>query len=248
MAKDHSSRNIARESKNSRHIQSAKFILYVEGRKTEPSYFRLLKKSNCKIEPVPIKGKGIGSCVGFVEEAYAKFCNLPKGKQAKYTERWLVFDCDGHKDFAQAVKRGRELGFGVAFSNMCIEYWFLLHFQDHDGSPIPMVDNSHSQAQINLINKHINRYNTTGKCKVPLYDIDSKEVTDDFFDLMLAVDPITHKRRIINALERAKRIHEQRKRNGAEFNESVTSMYELLLKLGVFDWDEKTQSYTLFER
>lgn len=177
-----------------------------------------------------------------------KFCNLPKKKQSEYTERWLVFDCDGHDDFAKAVKRGRELGFGVAFSNMCIEYWFLLHFENHDGCPIPMYGNSHSQAQINAINNHINRYNNTSKCKVPLYDINSKEVTDDFFDLMLAVDPITHKRRIINALERAKCIHEKRKIDGAEFDESVTSMYELLIRLGVFDFDEKTKTYTLFEK
>ena len=111
-----------------------------------------------------------------------------------------------------------------------------------------MVGNSHSQAQINAINKYIGRYNESVKCKVPLYDINSKEITDDFFDLMLAVDPITHKPRIINALERAKRIHEQRKVDGAEFNESVTSMYELLIKLGVFDQDKNTQNYTLFEK
>jgi len=248
MAKDHSSRRITRESRNSRSIKPEKFILYVEGRNTEPSYFKQLKKANCKIEPVPIRGSGIGSCVTFVEDADAKFRSLSKSKKAEYKERWLVFDYDGHEDFAEAVKKGRELGFSVAFSSMCIEYWFLLHFENHDGRPIPMVGDSHSQAQINIINKHIRRYNRTSNCEVPLYDINSKVVTDDFFDLLMAVDPITHKRRIINALERAKAIHEQKKINGAEFNESVTSIYELLLKLGVFDWNEDTKSYTLFEK
>jgi hypothetical protein len=248
MAKQHSSRNITRETKNSRRIQPVKFILYVEGRNTEPSYFRQLKKANCKVEPVSIKGKGIGCCINFVEEANVKFHNLSKSKQSEYTERWLVFDCDGHEDFAPAIKRARELGFSVAFSNMCIEYWFLLHFENHDGNPIPMVGNSHSQSQINIINKYISRYNSTSKCKVPLYDKDSKDVNDDFFDLMMAVDPQNHKRRIVNALERAKLIHDRRKKNGEEFKESVTTMYELLLRLGVFDYDEKTQSYTLFER
>lgn len=248
MVKNYSSRNVARKGRNSKRVKTAKFILYVEGRNTEPSYFKQLKKANCKVEPVSIKGKGIGSCIQFVKEANVKFSNLSKNKRNEYNERWLVFDCDGHKDFAEAVKLGRELGFGVAFSNMCIEYWFLLHFEDNHGYPISMVRNSHSQAQIDAINKYIGKYNESGKCKVPLYNINSKEITDDFFDLMLAVDPITHKPRIINALERAKRIHEKRKVDGAEFNESVTSMYELLIKLGVFDQDKKTQNYTLFEK
>ena len=160
----------------------------MEGRNTEPSYFKQLKKANCKVEPVSIKGKGIGSCIQLVKEANVKFSNLSKSKQNEYNERWLVFDCDGHKDFAEAVKLGRELGFGVAFSNMCIEYWFLLHFEDNHGYPISMVRNSHSQAQIDAINKYIGKYNESGKCKVPLYNINSKEITDDFFDLMLFED------------------------------------------------------------
>jgi len=59
MAKDHSSRNIGRESKNSKRI--TRFILFVEGRNTEPSYFKQLKKANCKIEPVYIKGLPINT-------------------------------------------------------------------------------------------------------------------------------------------------------------------------------------------
>jgi len=38
---------------------------------------------------------------------------------------------------------------------MCIEYWFVLHFYDMDGQPIPMKGFSHSQAQIDLVEKTV---------------------------------------------------------------------------------------------
>ena len=47
------------------------------------------------------------------------------------TIKWLVYDCDGHEDFADSVKVAREYGFRVAFS----------------------------QAQIDLVNKAIELYN-----------------------------------------------------------------------------------------
>ncbi len=115
---------------------------------------------------------------------------------------------------------------------MCIEYWFLLHFQDQDGSPIPMIGDSHSKAQIQAINKHLGTYNKKAVVSVALYDADSKTVGEDFFELMLADDPVTHQSRIVTAFERAKSIHEHKLAIGAEFNESVTTMYQLLLALG----------------
>ena len=251
MTRDHSSRSIERKGRNTLRINSAKFILYVEGRKTEPSYFAHLRKAHCKIEPVTRRGKGIGCCLEFVEEAVRKFQNLPTNEKKKYVEKWLVFDNDGHGDFAAAIKKARTLGFGVAFSNMCIEYWFLLHFENHDGGPINTIGNSHSKAHIDILNKHISRYNKDNKYnkyKIALYNKDSKEVTDDIFDLLLAIDPITKKRRIVNALERAKAIHEKRQNDGAEFEESVTTIYQLLQRLGVFNEDKVTGEISLYEK
>ncbi len=56
---------------------------------------------------------------------------------------------------------------------------------------------------------------------------------------MLAIDPISKKRRIILAFERAKAIHEAKKANDAETCESVTTIYELLYELGAI---EKTRN------
>ena len=227
-----SARTIKRSNRNTRYV--GKFILYVEGRNTESSYFNLLKRSNCQIEPVPQKGHGISKCVDFVNEAICKFEHLSKSKRSQYKEKWLVFDYDGRSDYLDAVKLAKDNGFGVAFSSMCIEYWFLLHFQDHDGSPIPMRGNSHSKAQIEMINDHIKKFNRTAIRPVKLYDSSSKNVEEDFFDLLMAIDPLSRKRRIVNALDRACSIHLHKRSINKEFSESVTTLYELLIALGVF--------------
>lgn len=231
MVRNHLKAVTSRKNQGTRKVN--KVILYCEGRNTEPSYFELFKKNNCKVVPVVISGHGIGSCVEFVEEANKKYNCLSKVQRNKYSQKWLVYDCDGHEDFAVSIKIARKYGFRVAFSNMCIEYWFVLHFYDMDGQPIPMKGFSHSQAQIDLVNKAIELYNKKASVKVKLYDSESKAVEEDFFELMMAFHPETHNQRLVDAYNRAKAIHETKKVQGAEFTESVTTMYELIKELGV---------------
>ena len=231
MVRNHLKAVTSRKNQGTRKVN--KVILYCEGRNTEPSYFELFKKNNCKVVPVVISGHGIGSCVEFVEEANKKYNCLSKVQRNKYSQKWLVYDCDGHKDFAVSIKIARKYGFRVAFSNMCIEYWFVLHFYDMDGQPRPMKGFSHSQAQIDLVNKAIELYNKKASVKVKLYDSESKAVEEDFFELMMAFHPETHNQRLVDAYNRAKAIHETKKVQGAEFTESVTTMYELIKELGV---------------
>ena len=96
-----------------------------------------------------------------------------------------------------------------------------------------MKGDSHSQAQIDMINTFIRRFNRTAEIPIKEYDGESKVVNEDFFEFMLAVDHATHHRRILDAYSRAKSIYNRKKAAGTEFNESVTSMYELLKELGV---------------
>lgn len=231
MGRNHSKAVTSRRSSGTRKVN--KVILFCEGRNTEPSYFELLKNSNCKVVPVVVRGHGIGSCRDFVEEAKKKYKCLSRAQRSKYSQKWLVYDCDGHEDFADSVKYARESGFRVAFSNMCIEYWFALHFYDLDGQPIPMKGDSHSQAQIDLINRAIELYNKKAPVKVKPYDCEGKNVEEDFFDLLMSINPETHQPRPVDAYYRAKKIHEMKKAQGAEFMESVTTMYELMKELGV---------------
>lgn len=243
MGKDHTSFNVKRKKSGSRSVK--KIILYVEGRNTEYSYLKQLKKTNCKIEPVVVRGSGIGNCIDFVNTSIGKFNNLSKNEKCKYSSKWMVFDFDGHDDFWEAIKLARQNDFKVAFSSMCIEYWFILHFENHDGSPIPMKGSSHSKAQIDIINKHILQYNRRSTSPVNLYDENSKEINDDFFDVLMAEDGITHNRRIIDAFERAKDIHENKFANGAEYRESVTTIYKLMEELGTIQYDEHDRKYKL---
>ena len=242
MAKDHSKLIIKHGKPKSKIPQ--KILLYVEGRNTEPSYFDLLKRSNCTRIPVAVRGQRIGACVDFVNKVVGKYNSLPAKEKAKYKQKWLVFDNDGHEDFAEGIRLARNQGFRVAFSNMCIEYWFMLHFYNHDGSAIPLKGDSHSKAQIDEINKFIKRYNRSNDADVKLYDEDSKKVEEDFFELMLAIDATTHHHRIVDACQRANEIHQMRIRDGAEFSESVTTMYDLLEELGTVQKD-KDDNYTL---
>ena len=76
MGKDHSSFNAKRKNSRSRNLK--KIILYVEGRNTEYSYLKQLKRANCKVEPVPVRGNGIGNCMDFVNTSIGKFNSLPK--------------------------------------------------------------------------------------------------------------------------------------------------------------------------
>lgn len=233
MARSHQKSSIRRQNKNTRYV--GKFILFVEGMNTEYTYFELLKKSNCQIKPVVKKGKGISSCVDFVNEAINKFEHLPQNERNTYKQKWLVFDFDGRPDFADGIKIARDKGFKVAFSSMCIEYWFVLHFRSHDGAPIPMKGNSHSKAQVDMINSYILSYNKGAAHKIQQYNSSSKKVDDDFFDLLMATDPESGRCRALNAFLRARKIHQKKKSNGDEFSESVTTIYELLADLGMFE-------------
>lgn len=243
MAKDHSSFNVKR--KNTRSREFKKIILYVEGRNTEYSYIKQLKKANCKVEPVTVRGSGIGNCMDFVKTSIVKFNNLSKKEKEKYSGKWMIFDFDGHHDFWDAIKFARKNDFQVAFSSMCIEYWFVLHFEAHDGNPIPVKGGSHSKAQIEMINKYINQYNRKAGESICLYDMNRKEIEDDFFDFLMAEDDITHNRRIINAYQRAKAIHEYKLAVGSEYLESVTTIYQLMEELGTIQYNTQKKKYEL---
>lgn len=240
MGSKHSKNTLRQRTSVSKRPQ--KIIVYVEGRNTEKSYINLLKKSNLTLMPVVRPGGGIGSCLEFVDNCINAFNSEPKAERDKYTQKWLMFDYDGHFDFAQAIKKARANDFQVAFSSMCIEYWFLLHFDNHDGKPIPLVGSSHSQAQINMLNHHISLYNQAlppKQTKVNLYDSGSKNVEPDLFELMLAIDSVSHNRRVEDACQRSYNIHSLKRANGSEFAESVTAMHQFLETIGIVKRDSK---------
>ncbi len=53
-----------------------------------------------------------------------------RGRGDAFNEYWCVFDRDQHPKLPDAMQLAAARGIMVAFSNPCIELWFLLHFTD----------------------------------------------------------------------------------------------------------------------
>lgn len=117
------------------------YLIVCEGEKTEPNYFNEIKnlinaqyphRVEIKQIEIDIRGEGINT-LSLLERAKRYIDEL----RGQVTQVWLVYDKD---DFPpdrfdttqyEAERRSQdgEVSFNVAWSNQCIEYWFLLHFE-----------------------------------------------------------------------------------------------------------------------
>lgn len=117
-----------------------RFILYCEGRNTEPDYFKALQRTCDKtiilIDPIPAAGVPLTIAQKAVERAkelgLAKRSRKPSDSFAEKDQVWAVFDRDEHPNYAEAVNLCEQSGVGVARSNPCFELWLILHVQDFD--------------------------------------------------------------------------------------------------------------------
>ena len=60
-----------------------------------------------------------------------------------HDEIWCVFDRDEHPYITTAIVMARDNGIAVAFSNPCLELWFLLHFESQTSE----LDRHQAQSQ-----------------------------------------------------------------------------------------------------
>lgn len=113
------------------------YLIFTEGKKTEPYYFEGLKKAIEKNghQEILIEIIGIGEAttrlLTFAEEFIEKY-NIEKA------EIWLVTDKDDFPDhqfntlIQQCEKRNTQVALNnywhCAWSNECFELWFILHF------------------------------------------------------------------------------------------------------------------------
>jgi len=119
-----------------------KYYIFCEGEKTEPNYFEGFKKA---IETNPIYEdrviihiEGIGNETIRVINKAEKYA---KENEIRNAEIWCVYDKDSFPSvhFNAVSKRADALtssndtiSYKVAWSNQCIEYWFILHFDFYD--------------------------------------------------------------------------------------------------------------------
>lgn len=114
-----------RSSGTIRHIRN-RILILCEGKKTEPNYF---SKFPVKIDvKIDVEGSGKNT-LSLVEEA------IRIGKEAarrhkNYNQIWCIFDRDSFpaENFNKAFTVAERNKIRIAYSNQCIELWFLLHY------------------------------------------------------------------------------------------------------------------------
>jgi hypothetical protein len=191
--------------------QNPTILIVCEGRNTEPSYFRQFR---LYLATIKVIGHGYNT-VSLVNQT------IELQQQGSYDQVWCVFDKDQNTDtqFNQAIEICKAKRFGVAYSNQAFEYWLILHFEDHQGGAMDRRD----------YNAKINSYiNTIGFS----YDGEkSKQVSTEFFELMLALDHQTRKSRVKLAIERARRNYDYFDHRNPASEESSTTVFRLVEEL-----------------
>ena len=192
-----------------------RILIVGEGVNTEPSYFEKFRIPGVKVVAVGL-GESTRKLVKDVEGVRSE----EEKKQGRpFDEIWVVFDKDSFKDFEQAIKEAKDKGYGVAYSNQAIEYWFILHFNDHQGSAM-----SRTSYAKNL-NSLLKPYGL-------VYDPYAKEVSEELFNLMY-----TH---LQAAFDRACRVFSDKVQRGCPTEESVTTIQCLIKAItGLTTTDEQ---------
>lgn len=140
------------------HLEMKKYRYYIfcEGEQTEPQYFdgfkRWIEDNPIYKDMVLIEIEPCGAetmrVIGRAEE-YVKKNKLTKG------QIWCVYDKDSFpaKDFNGVSERAAvlnrektEMQYHTAWSNECIEFWFLLHFAYY-------VSNNHRTDYVKFLNE-----------------------------------------------------------------------------------------------
>jgi hypothetical protein len=189
-------------------LEKPLILIVCEGQNTEKSYFDQFRLSSAQLVTL---GKGYNT-ISLVKEA------IRLSKLKNYEQVWCVFDKDDFtaNDFNSAITIAEAIGFNVAYSNQAFEYWFLLHFEDHQGGALPREDYNKK------INSYINEFGAT-------YDgTGSKIVTEEFFELLEGKIPETETIRRDLAISRARRNYSLFNHSSPATEESSTKVFFLV--------------------
>lgn len=116
-----------------------RFILFCEGSKTEPAYFKAIRRA-CSSTMIAVDthpGEGVPYTIATRAVEYAKEARtLRRGRRRRnsfeeHDQVWAVFDRDAHPRFKEALVRCRQHGVHVSWSNPCFEVLLILHEQDY---------------------------------------------------------------------------------------------------------------------
>ncbi|MCY4372475.1 MAG: RloB family protein [Spirochaetaceae bacterium] len=117
-----------------------RFLLYCEGKNTEPAYFEAIK-STCASTLIAVEvtpGVGVPYTIAKRAVQRARAEGLVRGSRRsrdsfeENDQVWAVFDRDEHPRFDEAIALCDRHGVLVGRSNPCFELWLILHERDHD--------------------------------------------------------------------------------------------------------------------
>lgn len=102
------------------------YLIFCEGEKTEPNYFKAFRKW-ARVEEYRILGTG-SNTESLVRDAI-RLRNTDN--YAVYDEVWCVFDKDSFtsQQFNTAIQQAHSKNMNVAYTNQAFELWYLLHFE-----------------------------------------------------------------------------------------------------------------------
>lgn len=109
--------------------------VFTEGSKTEPLYLTHWSR-RYRDRVIVSVAEFHGTPLSLVESAISEFQDdartAKRGRGDAFDQYWCVFDIDVHPHVMEAVQLAAQHGIEVAYSNPCIELWFVLHFRDQN--------------------------------------------------------------------------------------------------------------------
>ncbi len=117
-----------------------RFIIFCEGRNTEPTYFAAIKRvfADLLVEIETIGGSGVPQTIAHRASERAQSLKprrTTRNVLSSFEEKdevWAVIDRDQHPNYDDAVRICEMSGVGVARSNPCFELWLILHCEMFD--------------------------------------------------------------------------------------------------------------------
>ncbi len=168
-------------------VKKYRYYIFSEGQQTEPQYFAGFKRL---IEENPIyKGMvliEIEPCQAETMRVISKAEEYVRKNKIEKGKIWCVYDKDsfsaehfnGVEERANSLNKDKlDLQYHVAWSNECIEFWFLLHFAYY-------TSNNHRTEYISFLNDKFKKLGI-GKYQKNMKDI--FEILMEYGDYRLAI-------------------------------------------------------------
>nr|VFK52442.1 MAG: RloB-like protein [Candidatus Kentron sp. TUN]VFK52967.1 MAG: RloB-like protein [Candidatus Kentron sp. TUN] len=172
-------------------------LIVCEGEKTEPYYFKeLRKKYRLSAINIQVTSADGSDPVSVVRTARSRQNDRKKTRQKPFDRIYCVFDRDEHSNFDAACQQLADLqnqGFRSACSWPCFEFWLLLHFRYTRGPFVRDGKRTAAQNCEHALRSEMNDYR--------------KGKTDVFVKLLPRLEEA--KKRAIRALQNAKETDER---------------------------------------